>query len=144
MMKLDENKWYVKAYRNQPIRYTFFIAAIAGLVYLLGRGAGKNSYAEYKPKPLPEEPNWSPDIFVEEAWSVLNGFFTLASDKEEFFLKLMGMSDRQLNQIYSLYGTRYGKQDGYTLTKKIDAEWNVFLTGSRNALVKKLRTLELN
>lgn len=141
---MKQEKWYVRAYKSRPIQYTVFGVVIVGLIYFIGRQAGRGSFSDYKPKNLPEDPNWSPDIYVEEAWSVLNGLFTLASDKEELFLKLIGLSDRQLTSIYNLYNSRYGKQDGYTLTKKMDAEWNVFWTSKRNDLVKRMRNLGLN
>lgn len=137
-------KWLLTAVKSKPIQYILFGLAIVLVLYFVGKMAGRNSFADYKPKDLPEEPNWSPDIFVEEAWSVLDGFMDLAASKEEFFLKMLGLSDRQVTQIYNLYNSRYGKQDGFTLTKKIDDESNVFWTGHRDELVKRLRTLKLN
>lgn len=135
--------WVGAAFKSRPIQYIIFLLVIVLLIYVIGRQAGRNSFADYKPKDLPEEPNWSPDIFVEEAWDILDGYTDLAAYKEEFFVKLLGLSDRQLNEIYNLYNSRYGKSDGYTLTKKIANETNVFWTGRRDDLVKRLRTLKL-
>lgn len=131
------------AFKSKPIQWILLIIFVVGLIYFIGRYIGRNSFSDYKPKELPEEPNWSPDIYVEEAWSVLNGWTDLAADKEELFISLYALSDRQLTQVYNLYNSKYGKQDGMTLTRKIDEESNVFWTGRRNDLVKRLRNLKL-
>ncbi len=132
-----------KAFASKPLQWIFLILLVVGLIYFIGRYIGRNSFSDYKPKALPEDPDWSPDIYVEQAWSALDGWTDLSSTKEELFVGLMALSDRQLTQVYNLYNSRYGKQDGMTLTRKIDDESNVFWTGKRNDLVKRLRTLKL-
>ncbi|MCU0339363.1 MAG: hypothetical protein MUE30_05735 [Spirosomaceae bacterium] len=82
-------EWLSNAFRSRPLQYITFIGIITGLVYFIGRQAGRESFGDYKPKKLPEDPDWTPDLLVSQIWDVLDGWFTLASDKEEVFIALM-------------------------------------------------------
>ena len=140
----SQNSWYAQAFRQKPVQYIVLGLVFVALIYVIGRMAGRNSFADYKPTDLPEEPNWSPYMIVEEAWDVLNGWFSNADSKEKIFVALLALSDRQLNEVYNLYNGKYGKADGYTLTKKIANESYVsWFSNSRSEIVKRLRTMGL-
>lgn len=139
-----QNSWYAQAFRQKPVQYLVFGLVFVALIYVIGRMAGRNSLASYKPAELPEEPNWSPYIIVEEAWDALDGWTDTSDTKEQIFVGLLALSDRQLVEVYNLYNSKYGQADGYTLTKKIADEGYVsWFSNSREKIVKRLRTLKL-
>jgi hypothetical protein len=143
-----------KATVSNPIKFTLLGIAVIGIIYFISRQkqTTDNSSSETTPKDTTPDPSQDTNPtttayvsgLVDRSWDVLDGYFTLASTKEELFLELYSLSNSLLKSVYTLYYTKYGKKDGATLTTKINSEWNVFLTGTTSDLVKRLRSLGLN
>jgi hypothetical protein len=135
---MGASKWYI-------------IGGLAALglflfIYLAGKSSGKKKIP--KDQILPNSGSgvpkgWDPSALADEGNNVLH-WYKAPGDKEDYFLKLLNLTDDQLTAVWNQFNHLYYTPSDGTLTEWINDSTGALLNSRKGEVMDNLKRLHLN